>query len=407
MDATQSSSSIITTDHVLLHSSPSHYQELLSTHTDIIAASVPLLPVLKIDSNVVSTSDCTSPTVEYLLTLMPLSENEISLLRSNLNALVTLYDITYDASDLEPHARVSVISVRAECSVSSSVISLLSSIPAVTWIETRFPTVAFNKWAPGIVQMGIHNGLPLTAANITGENEIIGVADSGLDVYTCFMYDPDTAVPYDTVDMSHRKVVKYDTYVDAEDGSGHGTTVSAIAAGVVNDATHKASEYNAPASSAKISFMDLGSGDSSTLTPPTNSYSRMYVSLYDSGARILSMSWGTTSNRYNTDSRNVDQFMNDYPDALVLFAAGNSGGDGENTVGSPATNKNGVAVGASLNDEESWKSISAGIPNFLRNHPLSGLGGQLLTNKNTLAGFSSKGPTEDGRLKPDVCAPGS
>ena len=41
--------------------------------------------------------------MEYLLTLMPLSETEISLLLSNLNALVTLYQITYDASELEPH----------------------------------------------------------------------------------------------------------------------------------------------------------------------------------------------------------------------------------------------------------------------------------------------------------------
>lgn len=86
--------------------------------------------------------------------------------------------------------------------------------------------------------------------------------------------------------------------------------------------------------------------------------------------------------------------MWDYPESFILVAAGNDGDSGANTVGSPATNKNGVAVGASLNDETSWN-----------------INGRVSTKdakltKNALASFSSRGPTADGRLKPEICGVG-
>lgn len=65
-----------------------------------------------------------------------------------------------------------------------------------------------------------------------------------------------------------------------------------------------------------------------------------------------------------------------------------------NSVGSPATNKNGVSVGASSNDERSWNF--QGVVND----------GSTKYNRDSLAGFSSRGPTADGRSKPDVCAVG-
>lgn len=81
------------------------------------------------------------------------------------------------------------------------------------------------------------------------------------------------------------------------------------------------------------------------------------------------------------------------PSALVLVAGGNSGEAGLGSIGSPATNKNGVAVGASLNSESSWESfgVDKGTDYF---------------NEQSLAYFSSRGPTSDGRVKPDVCGVG-
>jgi hypothetical protein len=95
-----------------------------------------------------------------------------------------------------------------------------------------------------------------------------------------------------------------------------------------------------------------------------------------------------------TDSKNADTFMYNNPDAIVLFAAGNSGEYGNNTVGAPATFKNGITVGASMNDFKSWQAYQgADIDSSI-------------FSKDNMAYFSSRGPTSDNRLKPDVVAPG-
>lgn len=91
--------------------------------------------------------------------------------------------------------------------------------------------------------------------------------------------------------------------------------------------------------------------------------------------------------------RNVDVFMWNNPAAIVFIAAGNTGDSGVSTVGSPATCKNGVTVGASLNAKESW--IDAGLDTSKGDFDHTSLGS-----------FSSRGPTFDGRLKPDICSVG-
>lgn len=68
---------------------------------------------------------------------------------------------------------------------------------------------------------------------------------------------------------------------------------------------------------------------------------------------------------------------------------GNDGELGHGTVGSPATGKNVLSIGASLNAQESF---GANAPSKY--------------SEKNVADFSSQGPTTDGRLKPDICAPG-
>ena len=74
--------------------------------------------------------------------------------------------------------------------------------------------------------------------------------------------------------------------------------------------------------------------------------------------------------------------MLSYPDTLILTAAGNSGASGDNTVYSPALSKNGLSVGASLSLRDRNNDISA------------------------VVSFSSRGPSADGRIKPDFVTPG-
>mmetsp|Transcript_16006 Transcript_16006/g.34664 ORF Transcript_16006/g.34664 Transcript_16006/m.34664 type:complete len:341 (+) Transcript_16006:1415-2437(+) len=89
---------------------------------------------------------------------------------------------------------------------------------------------------------------------------------------------------------------------------------------------------------------------------------------------------------YTAQARNFDQFMYENDDFLILVAAGNSGEAGSNSVGSPATGKNVLSVGA---------HHSSGSSN-----PRGSLGPSYVSS------FSSRGPTSDGRTKPDIVAVG-
>jgi subtilisin family serine protease len=75
--------------------------------------------------------------------------------------------------------------------------------------------------------------------------------------------------------------------------------------------------------------------------------------------------------------------------AQMFISAGNSG-PGENTIGDPAVATKVMAVGAYIH-KETWQRDYGSDANFLDNlHP-----------------FSSRGPAEDGALKPQIVAPGA
>jgi serine protease AprX len=93
--------------------------------------------------------------------------------------------------------------------------------------------------------------------------------------------------------------------------------------------------------------------------------------------------------------------MWNYPDSLVIFAAGNDG-PYSGSIDAPSTNKNGIAVGASLNDYNSWILYGGGDSNSESTES-----GSTVYSGNSMGFFSSQGPTADGRMKPDIMAPGT
>ena len=70
------------------------------------------------------------------------------------------------------------------------------------------------------------------------------------------------------------------------------------------------------------------------------------------------------------------------------------GGDSTHTIDEPGNARRVITVGA-FNSKARWPSLS-GDQDFLDSYPLG-----------ALSGFSSQGPTRDGRQKPDVAAPGA
>lgn len=131
-------------------------------------------------------------------------------------------------------------------------------------------------------------------------------------------------------------------------------------------------------------------------------FSTMLNANFAGGTRISSNSWGApVAGAYNVDSQTYDALVRDAQAGValnqqmtILFAAGNSG-SGASTVGSPGTAKNVITVGASENV-----------------HPFGGADGCGSTDAdanslNDMVGFSSRGPTTDARVKPDIVAPGT
>lgn len=146
---------------------------------------------------------------------------------------------------------------------------------------------------------------------------------------------------------------------------------------------------------AKIAFYDIGinynNPASNSLKVPTNLDTGLFGKLYTAGARIQSMSWGGAQDKYDLTTIAVDKYMFDHPDVLIIFAAGNTGN--ANSVGNPANCKNCLTVGAHLNDKKSFEYYATS---------------DLIdaVSIDSVANFSSKGPTYDNRIKPDILAPG-
>jgi subtilisin family serine protease len=136
---------------------------------------------------------------------------------------------------------------------------------------------------------------------------------------------------------------------------------------------------------------------------------------------VHSNSWGAAAaGEYTSDSQKVDQFVWNYPNMVILFSAGNAGidanGNGyvdEDSLDAPGTAKNCITAGASDNERISG-GYNPGGPCYTWNGCWPGdyptnptRDDRLSDSRQELAAFSSRGPTADGRIKPDVVAPGT
>ena len=264
---------------------------------------------------------------------------------------------------------------------SRPVVNSIARLAEVWWIEEKPEYFLMNDTTKWVVQSNVSGSTPVWDHGLHGEGQLVALMDSGLDYNSCWFRDTGAAPP----GPSHRKVVDYTLYGggQAYDGCdiGHGTHVAGTLAGDQSFVNPGNYNYNGMAYKAKLMMQDVGADDEWGCTVgevqiPT-SLTSAYNNAYGLGARIHSNSWGGTENSYDSYCVDIDNFMWGHPDFLVVFAAGNSG-PSASTVGFPGTAKNCVTVGAT------------------RRPP----------DQSVIAGYSSRGPAFDGRLKPTVCAPG-
>jgi subtilisin family serine protease len=282
----------------------------------------------------------------------------------------------------------------------------LAAVGDVFWVDVEGRRELLNDTTVSLGQSGLDGGgaTPVFDRGIRGEGQVIGYIDTGVDPDACYFRDtvrgrpPVNACGGVAVDPAQRKVIAIDFLTQSEcnggiannefDTQGHGTHVGGTIAGdnFASPIVHDPGDGMAPA--AKLVVQDGGfatdnCGDLPGIGCPVVDLNPIFQQAFDQGARIHTNSWGdrenfANQNTYSAACQDVDEFMFSHPDFLILFAAGNSG-PGAGSVGSPSTAKNTISVGATLRG----------------------------TASNSMAGFSSCGPTADGRIKPDLTMPGS
>ena len=222
------------------------------------------------------------------------------------------------------------------------------------------------------------------------------------EIYLTGSFNPDWQVERSfasspITDLNKRKVVQYVSVAAGSEYAqdaymGHGTHVASVVAGsidvadssVVTGFSYNFTEplsFSGLAPGSRLMVFDFGD-DEQNLAVPDNLNTEVFTPAYDAGARIITNSWGSTpeSTFYDFGVTTMDEFIYENDDVLVLVAAGDRGnGGGSSTINSPAVSKNCIAVGAAETAEE----------------------------PDTVAFFSSRGPTNDYRIKPDVVGPGN
>ncbi|KAL0207259.1 hypothetical protein P9112_011887 [Eukaryota sp. TZLM1-RC] len=282
----------------------------------------------------------------------------------------------------------------------SSTIDSLSKNSFVHWLELS-PTLFTNNNQGTVLSFGSSDDLTkFYQSGLNGEGEVVGVSDTGLDRHSCYFRDDHHQFPFDSINTNHRKVVTYRTLGDDEDNpDGHGTHVGGTLAGD-SSPFNESNDHNGIAFGAKIAFTDIARG--SLLVDPSDLYNNLFLSHYEEvNVKVYSNSWGTTAPLYTSHSRDADSFAWDHKDFLAVFAAGNEGRSGYNTLGAPANAKNVLTVGATGTSTEGHLeaccagNTCCGDYDRMKQSPFR-------FSYENLATYSSKGPTLDLRIKPDI-----
>ncbi len=239
---------------------------------------------------------------------------------------------------------------------------------------------------------------------------IVDVTDDGIDNGTATPLHPDFYT-FGMTQTTDRLIYNYNwtTDLSADGQAGHGNLNASIVAGY-NDRTGSAYEdvngYNYGLGInpfGRVAGSKVFCNDGNWCLE-NDDYTKLLSNTYALGARISTNSWGMDNwGAYAVDDQLYDTLVRDaqpgsgayagHQQLSVVFSAGNAGSS-DNSIGSPGNAKNVITVGAAENFRPTWVDgcdvSPAGADNAM-----------------DIIDFSSRGPTDDARIKPDIVAPGT
>lgn len=230
----------------------------------------------------------------------------------------------------------------------------------VLFVEETPEAELYNDQDRWVLQSDIPGVYSIHAHGVRGAGQIVALMDTGVDTAHCCFSAPGK--------IKDNRAWGGGT-LGAECSPNHGTHTSGTAV------CSNGGDHDGLAPDANLIMQDIGRG--CFFVFPPSPLSDAWKDARTKGARVHSNSWGGGNNGYSSASQSIDQYMWDNQDFLIVYAAGDNG-PSSGSLGNYSNAKNSVTVGASGNGN----------------------------NNEALASFSSRGPAGDGRLLPDLTAPG-
>ncbi|HEY3347905.1 MAG TPA: S8 family serine peptidase, partial [Nitrospirota bacterium] len=302
-----------------------------------------------------------------------------------------------------------------EVELTADKLAQLAEIDEVRWVQESRTPVLHNDLAAPVIKSDYCWNLP---APLTGTGQIVAICDTGLDTGNFSTLNADFKGQTSDNKSKVKAVWVYGGRGtgDWSDSDGHGThtTGSLAGMGIQSNILQPGTFVKGTAWDSQVVFQSVLNSSGGLSIPMLDL--TLFPNAYDQGARIHSNSWGYTGSYGNYDyyAAQVDSYAWNNKDFLPLFSAGNDGADTSpsngyvdpGSVSSPSTAKDVLCVGASENNRPSIATkYGTAIPGIYLVQPINQ--DRMADNANGMAAFSGRGPCDDGRIKPDIVAPGT
>lgn len=307
---------------------------------------------------------------------------------------------------------------KARLTVAAEFLPAVATIDEVRHIEEVRPPELLNNVARKILGLEPVNGNPGIA--FEGEGQIVVVADSGFDGGSIHKVHPaftnganNTTRVIRLYALGRPANPVLNLAENSNDPTGHGTHVAGSALGDGKSEQFGKIRGTAPKAHLIVQSLFGAKGELSGL--PVDLHDLFSTPYHDDGARIHNNSWGSRpgTGEYDQHAREVDEFVWNHPDFVICFAAGNEGNDRLKTgrvagrsITAPGTAKNCITVGATESQRKFADTYGDMFsPKFPIGSPIRAT--RMANDPDSVAAISSRGPTSDDRIKPDLVAPGT